>query len=241
MAAKFCRYQLRTTDVPAARAFYAELFGPDFWTGEVSLSPLPERAAATGAPAHWVGHLGVGDAQAVEAIAAKMVAAGGQRLGPTQAGPPGSPAGTQIAVLRDPFGALVAASNETTEPARDRVPWHLLTAQDHAMAFGLYSDLFGWTAGQTLDLGPERGRHQRFSWDDSGREAGSLSNLVRLPEIHPQWLHFFPVADLDAAAAQVRARGGIALAAVTNERGHRFAPCDDPQGAAFGLCQLRAV
>ncbi len=95
---RFCRLQLRTTDVPAARRFYGALLGDD----GVDIVPLGAEAIARGARSHWLGHLGVAD---VESAARAFVADGATRLGLT--GASGAPAGG-VAVLRDPGGAVVA-------------------------------------------------------------------------------------------------------------------------------------
>jgi len=58
---RFCRVQLRTTDVASARAFYAAVLGDGVATDIV---PLPDEAAARGAPPHWLGHIGVDDVDA---------------------------------------------------------------------------------------------------------------------------------------------------------------------------------
>ena len=228
---RFFRYQLRTTDQGAARAFYADLLGEHFWSPDLSLAPLPERAIAMGARPHWLGHLGVED---VEGTAARIVAAGGQPRGPTSRGADGS----AIAVLRDPFGAGLAVSSEAVAPSRSPVAWHLLQTDDEARAFAFYASLFGWTPMESMDLGPELGRHQRFAWDDSREAVGSVANGARLPHIHPQWLFFFPVPDLGASLSRVRSLGGLALRPIKTPSGDLAAPCDDPQGAAFGLIQL---
>jgi predicted enzyme related to lactoylglutathione lyase len=227
---RFFRYQLRTTDQDAARAFYTDLLGEHFWGPRLSPAPLPERAIALGARPHWLGHVGVDD---VEGTVARVVAAGGQPRGPTQRSADGSP----VAILRDPFGALLAVSSEAFAAARSPVAWHLLQTDDEARAFALYAALFGWTALDSLDLGPELGRHQMFAWDDSRETVGSVANGARLPHIHPQWLFFFPVSDLEASLSRVQALGGLALSPIKTPRGDLVAPCDDPQGAAFGLYQ----
>ena len=76
-----------------------------------------------------------------------------------------------------------------------------------------------------------------FAWDGSGRSVGGMANTARAPQIHAHWLYFFPVADLDGSLAKVRARGGRVLDHAVLPNGDRIAPCDDPQGAAFGLLQ----
>ena len=73
----------------------------------------------------------------------------------------------------------------------------------------------------------------------TGRSVGSVADTARLPGVHPQWLFFFPVADLEASLEKVRAAGGIALAPFRTSNGHRAVACDDPQRAAFGLWGLR--
>jgi predicted enzyme related to lactoylglutathione lyase len=233
MTSRFCHYQLRTKDMNAARAFYADIFGSQFWDAGVSLIALPERAAAQGAPAHWLGHIGV---HQVDAIAGRIVALGGQPLGPTQR----AAEGRSVAVLRDPFGAVMALSSETGAPQRAPVTWHLLSVHDEVRAFAAYAVLFGWTATERVDLGPGRGCHQMFAWEQAGTNVGSVASTARSPQIHTQWLFFFPVADLEASRARVQAAGGLALEAIDMSNGDLVAPCDDAQGAAFGLYQVRA-
>src|SRR5262245_20144058 len=106
---RFYRYELRTTDMNAARAFYTDVLGSELWGSDVCLAPLPEHAAARGVPANWLGHIGVRD---VEETAGRVVALGGQPLGPMQRSADGSP----YAVLRDPFGSVMALSKETAAP-----------------------------------------------------------------------------------------------------------------------------
>jgi predicted enzyme related to lactoylglutathione lyase len=229
-ASRFCRYELRTTDVSAARAFYTDLLGAQLWGPEVSLGPLPERAAARGAPAHWLGHVGVSD---VEGMAGRALAQGAQPLGPLQRGPDGS----AHALLRDPFGAILALGPALACSRPAPVAWHVLNVQDEERAFAVYAAWFDWTPTELADLGPERGRHQMFAWDDSGRTVGSVANSARLPHIHSHWLFFFPVADLEVTLARVRALGGLALAPTRTSSGDLVAACEDPQRAAFGLYQ----
>jgi uncharacterized protein len=228
----FCRYQLRTTDPGAARAFYTDLFGPELWADDITVVPLPERAAARGAPAHWLGHLGVDDA---EATARRFLDSGAEQLGPLQRAPDGS----SIAVLRDPFGAIVALSSEKLAPREARVVWRVLHTRDEAPAFAFYAALFGWAPLDVIDLGGE-GRHQRFAWDASGRAAGSVSNSARLPHVHAQWLFCFGVTNIEASLEHVRARGGLTLGVTRTPGGALVAGCDDPQGAAFALYQQPA-
>jgi predicted enzyme related to lactoylglutathione lyase len=231
----FCRYDLRTTDPDAARAFYSEVLGPDFDAAPSADEPpalavwmLHEQARARGAPAHWLGRIGVTD---LEATMHRLVELGSERLGPTVR----TKDGTSYATLRDPMGAIVAVRESTRRPSRSPVAWHQLHTRDLDRSWALYSELFGWTHTETLDVADPEGGHRMFAWDASGSSVGSMANTARWPGVHPHWLFHFRVADLDAALAKVRERGGKATAPIALPNGDRLAACEDPQGAAFGL------
>jgi hypothetical protein len=237
----FCWYELRTTDLNAARAFYADVAG---WQSSAQpglfhvgkhpvggLLDLPERARALGAPAHWLGHIAVTD---VDASAARLTALGAQVLGPVQQAAKGG----RVAVLRDPQGAVVALSSRGDVGSREGIAWHELHTTDHEKAWSTYADLFGWQATEALDLGPGLGHYQMFSWASGDRNVGGMVSSARAPHIHTHWLFYLTVADLDASLAKARSLGGVVLNGPTQVRGgHRIAQLEDPQGAAFGLYQ----
>lgn len=232
-ARKFHRYELRTKDVSAARAFYAEILGEDVWLGsELSVVPLPEHLVARGVPAHWLSHLSVDD---VAASAAQFIARGAQQLGPAR---------EQSVILRDPFGAALALSRETGEPRRGRVIFHGLEVheRDHERALAMYFELCGWTPTELVDLGAELGRHRGFAWDDSKRTIGKIGTITphaAARGLHPQWVSHFGVADLEASLARVRALGGKVLGSLTLPNGELLGVCDDMYDAGFALCQQR--
>jgi predicted enzyme related to lactoylglutathione lyase len=228
----FCRYELRTTDVEGAHAFYTDVFGADFWSAGIDVRPLPAPAVARGAPPHWLGHIHVDD---VVGTMLRFVGRGAAVVGPR---PQGGDAAQVL--LRDPFSAMVALTSAATHDAAGRVAWHLLTARDEHQAFAVYEELFGWHRCDAYDLGQGRGRHVSFTWDAADQATGSISNLAQQPHVHPQWLYFFRTARLEDAVAKVRAHGGLTLPAVENGRGDLVAVCDDPQGAAFALYEFRA-
>ena len=87
----FHRFEHRSHDLAAARAFYDDVLDGLPWGDVFSLAPLPERAKAAGAPPHWLGHVGVED---VALTGQRLEERGAQRLGPP--------------AFRDPFGAIVA-------------------------------------------------------------------------------------------------------------------------------------
>ncbi|HTV03649.1 MAG TPA: VOC family protein [Luteitalea sp.] len=230
---RFCRYALRTTDVTSASDFYRGVFGDRFWSEGVAVAELPAQAAARGAPAHWLGEIAV---DGVDNVARRFIERGASRLGP----PPSGHGDTRV-VLRDPFGAILALTSRSLTPRSTSVAWHMLCARDEATAFATYAELFDWQSLGTLDQGATGGRHVLFSWDGSVDVAGSVCDLATRPGVHAQWLFFFATANLDDALARVRANGGLTLAVSDTPQGHRVAPCEDPQGAAFALIQARLV
>jgi predicted enzyme related to lactoylglutathione lyase len=232
----FCRYDLRTTDVEAARAFYTEVLGLEFGASSpeepspLAVWPLHEQARARGAPAHWLGHIGVAD---VDAMAGALAARGSERFGPTLR----SADGTAFAMVRDPFGAVLAVRATTEKPRRPPVAWHQLHTRDLEGSWAAYSELFGWIHTETLDVPDPPGGYRLFAWEGSGKTVGGMGNTARSPGVHAHWLFCFPVPDLDACAVDVRARGGTVGSPVVLPNGDRLVPCEDPQGAAFGLYQ----
>jgi uncharacterized protein len=226
----FCRFELRTTDAHAARAFYASLFGHD----RALIWPLHEQALARGARPHWLGHLGGGD---LEQAVSALLERGAVRLGPVR---PTSDGG-ETHVLRDPGGALVALL--TTPPsslASDvHVVWHVLNTNAAAQAARNYCELFGWQLTQPFELAGQ-GTFQRFAWHTGGRSVGAIADIEGRPGVHPHWLFFFEVDALEPAIAATRTAGGLALEPIVLPSGERACVCDDPQGAAFGLRERRA-
>ncbi len=225
----FFRVELRTTDAAGARDFYARILGHDravIWT-------LHEQALARGARPHWLGLLGVEDP---ERAAAAFVERGAARLGPTGLRADGS----QVAVLRDPGGAVVAVA---TRPQADAeagvgVVWHVLNTNDAARATTNYADLFGWVPADRVDLGAH-GVFQQFAWHADGENVGAIGDIATRPGVHPHWLFFFEVDALDPAITAIRAGGGVVVESTTLPSGQRVCVCDDPQGAAFALCERR--
>lgn len=227
---KFCRYQLRTTDAEAARRFYAQLLGHE----RAVICPLPEGALQRGAMPHWLGHLRVDD---VERAVADFVERGAERLGPTGA----AHGGGDVAVLRDPGGALVALSNS---PPVDAMPsldvvWHVLNTRDLARAASNYGELFGFhLSDDRIDLGVH-GIFQPFAWSQFEASVGVMADIADRPGVHAHWTFFFEVDGLESAIATARASGGVAHEPLTLPSGERVCLCEDPQGAAFALRERR--
>ncbi len=245
---RFAWYELITTDVPAAKAFYTKLMG---WGAQDAPAPgvaytlltaatapvcglmdLPEDARRMGVGAGWIGYVGVDD---VDAVAARVT-----RLGGTVHVPPTTVSGiSRFAVFTDPQSARLAllkwldrGQGQPAAPAAPgRVGWHELLAADWEQALGFYGDLLGWRKAQA-DVG-ELGTYQLFS---AGGQAigGMLTKPPTTPS--PFWLYYFNTGDIDAAVQRVKAGGGQVHGDLLELPGGTWiVQCSDPQGAMFGL------
>jgi predicted enzyme related to lactoylglutathione lyase len=224
-------YALRTTDVEAARSFYAAVLG----RSDLEIFQLHEQALARGARPHWLGFLDAGD---VDAALSAFVARGAQQLGPKW-----ERAGLEAAVVRDPGGAVVAlakpAPASATDAPKPDIVWHQLNTTDVSRAKANYSELFGLCFTEPVELGA-LGTFHLFSWQAGGAIVGALSDIAGRPGVHPHWLFHFRVAALEPAVEAVRAGGGLVLPLVVLPNGDRVAVCDDPQGGAFALIEHAA-
>jgi uncharacterized protein len=224
---KFCRFDLRTTDAVGARDFYARILGHE----RSVIWPLHEQALARGARPHWLGTLGVEDA---ERQVAAFVERGATRLGPT---PPMSDGGQGV-VLRDPGGALLAVAPRSGGNTETGVVWHVLNTSNAAQAKRNYVEQFAWEPADCIDLGAH-GVFQQFAWCAGGESVGAIGDIAERPGVQPHWLFFFEVVALDPSIAAVRAAGGSVIEPSTLPNGQRVCVCDDPQGAAFALWEGR--
>ena len=249
----FVWYELMTTDVKAAKAFYAKVMGwrardvslPDAAfalcsAGDAPVSglmSLPEGATAMGAAPHWVGYVGVNDIDAAADIVTR-------RDGTVYAPPTEIPNTSRFSVFSDPqtatLGMLESIGPERMPPADmnapGRVGWHELLATDSEKALGFYGELFDWQKADA-DIGA-LGTYQRFS--AGGQTIGGI--LTKPPSMpDPCWLYYFNVADIDAAAQRVTAAGGQILDDLLQSPGGGWiVQCADPQGAVFALAGGRS-
>jgi hypothetical protein len=221
--ARFCRIELRTTDVAAACEFYDAVIDG---RGD-GIVELPAVARARGAPSHWLGHLGVAELGGVVEISHRLEIRGATRLG--------APGPCDPVILRDPGGVVVALTAATV-PSSSGVIWHQLSSAEAARAEQNYTELFGWVLGDPVDLGP-LGKYRQFALGAGEPAAGSIGDVAGRSGVHPQWLFFFGVPSVDEAVARVRERGGYVIGPTDLPGDKRVAVCDDPEGAAFGLME----
>ncbi len=206
-ATSFFWYELMTTDMDAAEAFYTDVVG---WTAEAfetasgmpsytivkagergvgGLMTLPEEAAGTGMPPTWIGYIHTRDIDAsTEAL---------KKAGDNVHREPADIAGVgRFAVVADPQGALFMFL-QPDGPDQPPVPmttpghvgWHELYAADREKAFDFYAGQFGWTPHHEVDMG-EMGIYQIFAVD--GEPTGGIMNKPpQLPM--PAWQFYFNV------------------------------------------------
>jgi predicted enzyme related to lactoylglutathione lyase len=245
---RFVWYELMTTDMEAAMAFYTKVMGWGAWDASVpgrayilfsagpapvsGLMDLPQDARTTGVKPSWIGYVGVDD---VDAAADRI-----KRLGGAVHVPPTDIADTsRFAIFADPQTARLAlfkwrkpGQEQPAEPgALGRVGWHELLAADWEKALAFYGELFGWQKAEA-DVGAT-GTYQLFS---AGGQT--IGGMLTKPAIAPDpfWLYYFTVGDVDAATKRVQAGGGRVVHGPVEVPGGRWiAQCLDPQGALFAL------
>jgi uncharacterized protein len=250
---RFVWYELVTTDVESAKAFYASVvgwrprnaamsgFAYSLFTIQDSpvagLMNAPADARRAGVAPHWIGYIGVDD---VDAAAARIKELGGAALVP----PTDVPGVSRFSIVADPQWAALAlvkgmrsGEAQSVEPgAPGRVGWHELLAADWEKAFAFYAELFCWQKAESHT--GMMGAYQGFS---AGGESigGMFTKPADLPL--PFWLYYFNVDNIEAALRRVEAGGGrILYGPMQVPGGALIVHCADPQGAIFALLDQRS-
>jgi hypothetical protein len=251
----FIWYELMTTELEPALAFYRELVGwsaSDHPSSEASGSryavlsagdrgvggamQLTDGMRAGGARPAWVGYVGVAD---TDAEAREVEQAGGRILMP----PGDIPGVGRFALVADPGGApfylltphpMPDAPPPAPRMTQDHCGWHELYAADGETAWRFYSERFGWSEVSTLDMGP-MGTYRLWSAAPDGEAVGGM--MTRPPQMpQPAWLFYFVVASVDSAAEQIGANGGQVInGPMQVPDGSWIVQGLDPQGAMFAL------
>ena len=235
---------LQTTDQPAAKQFYAGLFG---WTyddqpmGEgavysmaklgdkdvAAIAPQSPELKAAGAPPMWNTYIAVDN---VDDAVSKVEAAGGQvAMQPFDIMDAG-----RMAFVMDPGGAGVAlwqanqhiGSTLVNEPGT--VTWNELITTDPA-AIKFYEQVLGVTTS-TVDMGP--GEYTLFHVNDQMVGGSTPPPMEGVPN---HWHVYFAVEDADATAAKATELGGSVMVAPFDTPVGRIAILTDPQGAVFSV------
>jgi predicted enzyme related to lactoylglutathione lyase len=250
---RFAWYELATTDMESAKAFYGDVLG--WGTQDVpasgpaytlftaagaavsGLMELPKEATTSGLRPSWLGYVCVDD---VNAAANRIEELGGAvHVPPTEI-----PNVSRFSIGVDPQMATIALlkwlNGDQQQPAEldapGRVGWHELLAADWEQAFAFYRELFSWQKAQT-DTGAV-GTYQLFS--AAGETIGGMYTKPAMEPV-PFWLYYFNVGDIDVAMKRVKAGGGTILTGPIEVPGRRWiARCTDPQAAIFALMGKRS-
>ena len=241
-------YELMTTNMKAAESFYRTVVG---WTtspfadagqpytmfnrgGNESVGGVMAKPDEVKAPPFWAMYIGVPN---LEEAAAHI-----KRLGGTaHTEVIQIPKVGRMQMMMDPQGAAFYIY----EPSRDdqrpestsevgEASWHELITSDAPAAMKFYQQVFGWQPTDTMDLGPA-GKYQMFN-RPHGMIGGIMPKTPEMANVPPNWLIYFRVPDVDAAAERVKASGGkIISGPMEVPGGDRVLTASDPQGAVFGL------
>jgi predicted enzyme related to lactoylglutathione lyase len=245
---KFVWHELMTTDTKAAEAFYTKVVGWQaadsgmpggvytiFSTGSTRVAGLmgmPPDAQAQGAPPSWIGYIGV---DKIHTYVEKVKAAGGTII----RDPEDIPGVGRFAVAKDPHGAVFALFSTDYPPQPSPAPgtpgvvgWNELYAGDLNSAWAFYSELFGWTKADAMDMGPH-GIYQLFSTGEMP-DGGMMTKMPQTPV--PCWLYYFNVETVDAAVDRINQAGGkIVNGPMEVPGGSWIVQALDPQGAMFAV------
>jgi uncharacterized protein len=225
----FCWANLSTTDVNAAKGFYAELLGWDYDDrpaddGAFSMArrydanvaaiyPREEQEREQGQPPHWNNYVSVDDTD-VAAVRAKAL--GGSVLAePFDVSDAG-----RTALITDPAGAMFWLWQPRRHIGAGRVndagclAWNELStnATDRAMAF--YSTLFGWRFERmSTDGGPAYWaiHHDAAAMGINGGLRELSDSEARSVAPAQRWMPYFTVGSAVSTADKARMTGGNIL------------------------------
>jgi predicted enzyme related to lactoylglutathione lyase len=245
----FVWYDLMTSDQKAAEAFYKAVVGWDMADSGMpdrsytilskgkdqigGLMPIPKEACDRGAKPMWTGYIGVAD---VDAAVNELKKKGGTVKRP----PEDIPGVGRFSVVADPGGAtfnlFTHKGDETPKGpsmAPGQVGWRELNAADGPKAYDFYSQMFGWTKTEAMDMG-NLGVYQLFAAGGKDAVGGIMTKMAEMPS--PMWLFYFVVGNIDAAVERVKKAGGQVINGPMEVPGGAWIIQGiDPQGAMFAL------
>ncbi len=245
-------YELMTTDMNAAEAFYRTVVG---WrtspfqqarhpyttfnrSGDIPVAGVMARPEEVKAPPFWAMYIGVPN---VERAAARIKELRGTAHTDVLETPVG-----RMQLMTDAQGAMFyiyqpANSDERpeTSPEIGEASWHELMTTDATGAMDFYQQVFGWKPSEALDMGPA-GKYQMFN-RPHGTIGGIMNKPPEMANVPPHWQIYFRVPDVDAAASRIESAGGKVLNGPTEvPGGDRILNAIDAQGATFGLHARKA-
>ena len=232
--------ELESTDPPAARRFYGELFGWQFAESppragghlDCLLGGALVAGISRGAADRWLVLLSVDDA---EATATSASAHGAGAITLDRQGERGT-----MLLLDDPTGARVGGWQAGSLPGFEVMwepgspVWFETVANDFAAASAFYTAVFGWELEVLAD-----GDDFRFSTFGSGPAAmtGIEDGSGYLGGQGSHWVVYFGADDADATVARALELGGTLHRPAEDTPFGRLAQLVDPVGAAFRVMQ----
>ncbi len=249
----FTWYELMTSDLDAAAAYYGKVVGWDvrdsgmpgmryliFGKGGKDVGGMMSWSSmGMDKPAGWKAHLHTTD---VDADAAAVAASGGT----VHREPQDIPDVGRFANVSDPQGAeymlFQPAPGEQAPPrlgSNDpgNVGWNELSTTDWEAAWEFYSKHYGWEKETAVDMGP-MGIYQTFHTAPGSAGGGmmTLPSFLLDKGMKPAWLYYFVVEDINAAAERVSGNGGtITHGPAQVPGGAWILQANDPQGGSFAL------
>lgn len=246
-------YELMTTDTAGAAAFYNKVIGwssapfegsPDPYTvfkrsGDVQVAGLMERPQGMNMPPFWALYVAVPN---LEEAVAHIKRLGGSELSPLIE----IPTVGRLQMMKDPQGAAFyiiqpepRGERAETAPEIGEASWHELTTTDAPAAMRFYSEVFRWQPSEEMDMGA-MGKYHMFN-RPIGMIGGIMNTPPQMSSMPPNWMIYFRVADIDAAAERVITNGGKILnGPMEVPGGDRIINASDPQGAMFSLHEKKA-
>ena len=246
-------YELMTTDMKAAEAFYKKVVGwdaapfagsPQPYTifnrsGQIPVGGVMTRPEGMNAPPFWAMYVGV---PKLEDAVAHIKRLGGDAVSPVIE----VPTIGRMQMMKDPQGALFyiyepASAEQLPEAAPEvgEASWHELMTTDAVAAMKFYSDVFGWKPSETMDMGP-MGKYHMFN-RPHGMIGGMMNKPPEMAQVPPNWQIYFRVPDINAAVDRIKANGGQILNGPMEVPGGDWVVnAMDPQGAAFSLHARKA-
>ena len=246
-------YELMTTDMKAAETFYRNVIG---WSstpfegasqpytmfnrsGGVPVAGLMKKPDDLNAPSFWAMYVGV---PKLEDAATHIKRLGGRDVSPVITVPNVG----RMQMMSDPQGAVFyiyepASAEQPPEAAAEigEGSWHELMTTDAPAAMKFYTEVFGWQPSEALDMGP-MGKYHMFN-RPHGMIGGMMNKPPEMAHVPPNWMIYFRVPDVHAAAERVKANGGQILnGPMEVPGGDWIVNAMDPQGAAFSLHARRA-
>jgi uncharacterized protein len=233
-----------TPDMEATKAFYGALFGweamsfPEMggYANFTAKGKLVCGAAPTMSPDQqpaWGTYVSVSDA---DATAQAVRDNGGQVAMP----PMDVMELGRMAICQDPTGAFFGVWQPGQHKGAQLVNepgsfcWNQLDTRDMETAKAFYTKVFPWTAKTNGD-----GAYTEWQLDGRSIAGGMVINESFPPDVPPNWLTYFAVADSDATVAKTKELGGtVIMSGMDNDQG-RVAVIADPHGAVFATIQMK--